>query len=219
MRRSAAKGESMDLEALLADINVPNLEVPDFGDTPSIHKDIFEERKRAAWKQADTAEARCDFAPYKLKITNHGGVLYITLWKKSVYGRTLSDIKADDNMVPLFADSITKVVRSVLGQFLSPEHWAVVTTPKRRHKVRNFGTMIAESIARQMGLPFYEDCAIAHSRQRVGAVFSPNNIPTQCHIIVIDDFVTTGQTLVAMHNLLVPLGKNCVFFAGINNNH
>lgn len=219
MRRSAAKGESMDLEALLADINVPNLDLPDFGDTPSIHKDIFEERKRAAWKQADTAEARCDFAPHKLKITNHGGALYITLWKKSVYGRTLSDIKADDNMVPLFADSITKVVRSVLGQFLSPEHWAVVTTPKRRHKVRNFGTMIAECIARQMGLPFYEDCAIAHSRQRVGAVFSPNNIPTQCHIIVIDDFVTTGQTLVAMKNLLVPLGKNCVFFAGINNNH
>lgn len=43
-------------------------------------------------------------------------------------------------------------------------------------------------------------------------------LPTQCHIIVIDDFVTTGQTLVAMQNLLVPLGKNCVFFAGINNN-
>lgn len=62
MRRSAAKGECMDLEALLDDINVPNLEVPDFGDTPSIHKDIFEERKRAAWKQADTAEARCDLA-------------------------------------------------------------------------------------------------------------------------------------------------------------
>lgn len=140
MRRSAAKGESMDLEALLDDINVPNLEVPDFGDTPSIQKDIFEERKFKAWKQADTAEARCDFAPHKLKIANRGGVLSITLWKKSVYGRTLSDIKADDKMVPFFADSITPVIRSVLGQFLSPVHWAVVTTPKRRHKVRNFGT-------------------------------------------------------------------------------
>ena len=147
MRRSAAKGECKDLEALLDDINVPNLEIPDFGDTPSIHKDIFEERKFKAWKQADTAEARCDFAPHKLKIANRGGVLSITLWKKSVYGRTLSDIKADDKMVPLFADSITKVVRSVLGQFLSPEQWAVVTTPKWDCR----STRTAQSLTRNIG--------------------------------------------------------------------
>lgn len=32
-----------------------------------------------------------------------------------------------------------------------------------------------------------------------------------------DDFVTTGQTLVSIQNLLVLLGKNCVIFVRINN--
>ena len=106
---------------------------------------------------------------------------------------------------------------SVLGSFLSPDDFAVVTTPKRRHKERNFATLIAMRIAEQLGLPFFEDCAFAPSKHRVGTVFTANNIPPQRNIIVFDDFVTTGQTLVSMQNLLVSLGKNCTFFAGINN--
>ena len=101
--------------------------------------------------------------------------------------------------------------------FLSPEDYAVVTMPKRRHKVRNFATLIFISIAEQLGLPFFEDCAFAPSKHRVGTVFTANNIPPLRNIIVFDDFVTTGQTLVSMQNLLVSLGKNCVFFTGINN--
>ncbi|MGM9832230.1 MAG: hypothetical protein ACI31A_00890, partial [Candidatus Limisoma sp.] len=58
-------------------------------------KDLFEEKKRKAWKELDVAEARCDFAPNRMRITNRGGVFFITLWKKSVYGRTLTDIKGD----------------------------------------------------------------------------------------------------------------------------
>ena len=100
---------------------------------------------------------------------------------------------------------------------LSPEDYAVVTMPKRRHKVRNFATLIFISIAEQLGLPFFEDCAFAPSKHRVGTVFTANNIPPLRNIIVFDDFVTTGQTLVSMQNLLVSLGKNCVFFTGINN--
>ena len=37
------------------------------------------------------------------------------------------------------------------------------------------------------------------------------------YIIVVDDFVTTGSTLLSMRNLLTSLGKNVVFFAGVNN--
>ena len=58
--------------------------------------------------------------------------------------------------------------------------------------------------------------AFAPSKHRVGTVFSANNIPPLRNIIVFDNFVTTGQTLVSMQNLLVSLGKNCTFFAGIN---
>ena len=59
--------------------------------------------------------------------------------------------------------------------------------------------------------------AFAPSKHGVGTVFSANNIPPHRNFIVFDDFVTTGQTLVSMKNLLVSLGKNCTFFAGINN--
>ena len=77
--------------------------------------------------------------------------------------------------------------------------------------------MIAEKIGKHLGLPFYDDCAFAPSKHRVGTVFTANNIPPQRNIIVFDDFVTTGQTLVSMQNLLRANGKNAIFFAGINN--
>ena len=210
---------SLDLDEMLNDIEVPSLDVPELGAllVSDKSKDLFEEKKRKAWKELDVAEARCDFAPNRMRITNRGGVFFITLWKKSVYGRTLTDIKCDDDMVGFFAGNITPLIRSVLGSFLSPDDFAVVTTPKRRHKERNFATLIAMRIAEQLGLPFFEDCAFAPSKHRVGTVFTANNIPPQRNIIVFDDFVTTGQTLVSMQNLLVSLGKNCTFFAGINN--
>ena len=214
-----AKPGAIALDEMLNDIEVPSLDVPELGAllVSDKSKDLFEEKKRKAWKELDVAEARCDFAPNRMRITNRGGVFFITLWKKSVYGRTLTDIKSDDDMVGFFADNITPLIRSVLGSFLSPDDFAVVTTPKRRHKERNFATLIAMRIAEMLGLPFFEDCAFAPSKHRVGTVFSANNIPPHRNIIVFDDFVTTGQTLVSMQNLLVSLGKNCTFFAGINN--
>lgn len=219
--KGSVKPGAIDLTEMLADIEVPSLSVPEF-DASSLSAgkeptDLFAEKKRAAWKDVQVAEARCDFAPNRMRITNRGGVFFITLWKKSVYGRTLTDIKADDAMVGFFADNIAPLVRSVLGSFLSPEDFAVVTTPKRRHKERNFASMISERIAELLGLSFFEDCANAPSKHRVGTVFTANNIPQQRNIIVFDDFVTTGQTLVSMQNLLKSHGKNCVFFAGINN--
>ena len=214
---------ALDFSELLNEIEKPEVECPDLSDSQSpvsnsrLPKDLFAERQRAAWKQVQVAEARCDFAPNRMRITNRGGVFFITLWKKSVYGRTLTDIKGDDDMVGFFADNISPLVRSVLGSFLSPEDYAVVTTPKRRHKERNFATLVAARMAELLGLPFFDDCAHAPNRHRVGTVFTPNNIPPHRNIIVFDDFVTTGQTLVSMQNLLREHGKNCVFFAGINN--
>lgn len=211
---------ALDFSELLADIQPPELECPDLSHTSPPQKasaDLFAGRKRAAWKDVQTEEARCDFAPDRMRLTNRGGVFFITLWKKSVYGRTLTDIKGNDAMVGYFADNIAPLIRSVLGSFLSPGDFAVVTTPKRRHKERSFASMISARLAELLGLPFFEDCALAHSKHRVGAVFSANNIPPQRNIIVFDDFVTTGQTLVSMQNLLKSRGKNCVFFAGINN--
>lgn len=176
--------------------------------------DIFSSTSRKAWDKS--VEARCDFV-YKQRLTRRADTQFISIWQKSVFGRTLTDIKSDDTMIPFFVENMVKIIREVLGNALSSGSWAIVATPMRRHKEHNFASLIAEGIAQELAIPFYFDCAHCQKNQRVNATFLPNNIPTEPNIIVFDDFVTTGSTLRSMKILLQDLGKNTVFFAGINN--
>ena len=203
-----------DIYSLTADIPVPV--IPDLS-TPeqkSSDKDIFAARERKAWDKAE--EARCDFQ-YHLRLTRRASTNFITIWQKSVFGKTLTEIKSDDAMVPYFVKNILPVIQEMIGYNLSSGDWAIVTTPMRRHKDRNFASMIAEQLAGFLHIPFYFDCARCRSKQRVGAVFNPHIVPVEKNVIVFDDFVTTGSTILAMKNMLHSLGKNPVFFCGINN--
>ena len=181
--------------------------------TPQV-KDLFAVQQRKSWDKS--IEARCDFS-YKLRLTRRSDVNFISIWQKSIMGRTLSDIKSDPDMVGFFADSICPVIREMIGYNLSLGQWCVVTSPKRRHKEKNFATLISERIGQKLAIPFYEDVAFCHTKQRINAVFELNVLPVEPNIIVFDDFVTTGQTLAGMKKLLQPLGKNLVFFTGVNN--
>ena len=182
-------------------------------------KDLFAVKKRAAWKDVQQAEARCDFAPNKVRISYRNPQFgIISLWKKSIYGRTLTDIKSDHDMVEKFAEGMNTLIRQILGHSLANGDWCIVTSPKRRHKTKNFAAMISARLGELLGIPFYEDLAECHSKHRVGAVFTlGKEAPKERNIIVFDDFVTTGATMISMKNLLEPLGKNLVFFTGINN--
>lgn len=195
------------------------IEIPSMPDIcldvqPKEQADIFKVEQRKSWDKSE--EARCDFS-YKLRLTRRASTNFITIWQKSVFGRTLTDIKSDDAMISYFVENLAPVIRECIGYHLTDGSWAIVTSPMRRHKERNFATLIAEGLASELGIPFYFDCAHCRSKQRVGAVFDANNIPSEPNVIVFDDFVTTGSTLLAMKNLLQSCGKNCVFFAGINN--
>lgn len=211
---------AIDMEGVLSELTFP--EVGDGSlvidtnqkESKTIQKDLFAVNKRRSWDK--TVEARCDFT-YKLSLTRRSDVDFISIWKKSVYGRTLTDIKSDPAMVEFFAESITPVISETLGYHLADGSWAVCTSPKRRHRVKNFATLISERIAATLGIPFYEDVALCHSKQRVNAVFELNNLPQESNIIVFDDFVTTGQTLAGMKKLLSSLNKNAVFYSAINN--
>lgn len=219
--RSVRKG-AIALDEMLDDIEVPSLEAPDLDAsfTPSAQsKDLFAEKKRAAWKEAQQVEARCDFAPNKVRISYRNPQFgIISLWKKSLHGRTLTDIKSDPDMVEKFAEGMNTLIRQILGHSLASGDWAIVTSPKRRHKVRNFASLISARLAELLGIPFYEDVAECHSKHRVGAVFTFGaQPPSERNIIVFDDFVTSGATMISMRELLMPLGKNLVFFTGINN--
>ena len=210
------------MDEMLDDIEVPSLEAPDLDASfiPSAQtKDLFAEKKRAAWKEAQQVEARCDFAPNKVRISYRNPQFgIISLWKKSLYGRTLTDIKNDPDMVEKFAEGMNTLIRQILGHSLATGDWAIVTSPKRRHKTRNFASLISARLAELLGIPFYEDVAECHSKHRVGAVFTFGaQPPSERNIIVFDDFVTSGATMISMRELLMPLGKNLVFFTGINN--
>jgi phosphoribosylpyrophosphate synthetase len=211
---------SIDMRGTLSELTFPKVGegslVVDIPQKQSkvLQKDLFAVNKRKSWDK--TVEARCDFT-YKLSLTRRSDVDFISIWKKSVYGRTLTDIKGDPDMVTFFADNITPVISETLGYHLADGSWAICTSPKRRHKEKNFATLISERIAASLGIPFYEDVALCHSKQRVNAVFELNNLPKESNIIVFDDFVTTGMTLAGMKKLLSSLGKNGVYFSCINN--
>ena len=195
-------------------ISLPSM--PDLSLDVSVkeQKDIFALEQRKSWDKS--VEARCDFT-YKLRLTRRASTNFITIWQKSVFGKTLTEIKSDDGMIPYFVESLAPVICECIGYHICDGSWAIVTTPMRRHKERNFATLVSEGLAKELGIPFYFDCAHCRSKQRVGAVFDPNNLPHEPNVIVFDDFVTTGSTLLAMKNLLQEHGKNPVFFAGINN--
>ncbi len=211
---------AIDMKGTLSELTFPEVGegslVIDMGTRQSRAqpKDLFAVNKRKSWDK--TVEARCDFT-YKLSLTRRSDVDFISIWKKSVYGRTLTDIKSDPSMVKFFAESITPVISETLGYHLADGSWAVCTSPKRRHREKNFATLISERIAASLGIPFYEDVALCHTKQRVKAVFELNNLPKESNIIVFDDFVTTGMTLAGMKNLLSALKKNVVFYSCINN--
>lgn len=199
------------------------IEVPDIGSAQlalqdiqqkSKDVDLFAEQKRKGWDK--TVEARCDFTP-RPRLTRRSGLYFLSYWQKSVYGRTLTEIKADDSMVPFFADTMKSFISDIIGPDLSKGSWCIITTPKRRHLVKNFATRISERIATLLNIPFYEDVCSCRTKQRVGAIFDVNIVPKEQNIICFDDFVTTGQTLQAMQRALEPYNKNLLFFSGINN--
>ncbi len=203
-----------DIHSITEGIALPEMPVMDSEEVHTEGKDIFSAKVRKAWDK--TQEARCDFQ-YHLRLTRRASTNFISIWQKSVFGRTLTDIKADDRMVPYFVENLLPVIQEMLGFHLAKGNWALVTTPMRRHTIRNFASRIAEKLAGGLGIPFYYDCARCRSKQRVGAVFDAHNIPREQNIIVFDDFVTTGSTLQSMKNLLLQEGKNPIFFCGINN--
>ena len=207
----------IDMGSLLSEIEVPDLGSVhlDLAESaPKEKEDIFAEKKRKGWDKS--VEARCDFTP-KPRLTRRSGLFFLSYWQKSIYGRTLTEIKADDAMVPFFAETISRLISEILGDHLQSGGYCIITTPKRRHKVLNFATRISISIAEKLGIPFYEDVCSCRTKQRVGAIFDVNIVPKEQNIICFDDFVTTGQTLQAMQRALAPYNKNIVFITGINN--
>lgn len=209
--------DPVDLSELVNDISVPDISLamqPIKAKEATPKGDLFAEKKRKGWDK--TVEARCDFTR-KVRITRRSGIFFTTLWQKSLYGRTLTDIKSDDDMPQFFAENLAPLLHDILGAHLDKGNWGMITTPPRRHKERNFATRTMILLSKMLGVPCYEDTCLCRTKQRMNAIFDVHTVPTEPNIIVFDDIVTTGQTLQAMYHAFTPYGKNLFFFAGINN--
>lgn len=213
--------EDKSLAELINDIEQPTVVIPDLseGAVNTAKKDLFADVSKKAWRKDSKIAARCDFASNRHSISfRHPTFAVFSLWKRSVYGRTLEEIKADDECIPKFANGVAKLITQFLGYNLEHGQWCVVAPPRRRHLTRNFACEIAKNIAKILNIPYYDNIAGCKNKNRVNAVFHLlTDPPKESNVIVFDDIVTSGSTLIAMKNLLTPLGKNCVFFAGINN--
>lgn len=203
-----------NMTEIMEQINVSQLPDISLSDNKKEGDNLFSDKSRKAWDKS--VEARCDFQ-FHLRLTRRASTSFISIWQKSVFGRTLTEIKSDESMVSYFAEHLYPVIQEVIGYQLQQGDWAIVTTPMRRHKERNFASSIAAQLSEILNIPFYFDCAHCRNRQRVNAVFDANNIPRERNVIVFDDFVTTGSTLLAMKNLLQAHDKNTIFICGINN--
>lgn len=206
-------GLMADAASILADFELADGS-PALGEIPTTGRDLFAVHERKAWDTSD--EARCNF-DFRPRITPRAGLWFLSLWQKSLMGRTLTEIKSDTAEIPHFAEAVSDFLVKVLGPSLASGHWCICTSPKRRHKEHNFASLICAHIHERLQIPFYEDVALCHSRQRINAVFTLNVLPVEPNVIVFDDFVTTGSTLKGMHDLLLRHGKNTLFVAGINN--
>lgn len=188
------------------------------GDGNQALKDLFAEGgPRKAWHAEHADIARCDLSEEHVHLFPKVGLRIIAIWKRTVKGPTLAEIKADDAMIPIFVNALVPALQSVLGTHLRQGDWAVITTPRRRHKERNFACMVADEMARRLGVPYRPDVAIARTKQRIGVDFEPGTIPDEANLICFDDFVTTGSTLGAMNRLLAPQGKNILYIVGVDN--
>lgn len=88
-------------------------------------KDLFAEAgKRKAWEKEKLA--RCDFQK-QVKIQHRAGFYFLSVWNKSVKGRTLVDIKSDDKMIPFFATAMVELIRDTLSGSLNG--WAAREAP------------------------------------------------------------------------------------------
>ena len=217
-----------DWQAMLAgwnteELNALSYDIPDFLkeslETPTegeanSEDDTKKVKKRKAWHGGNQNEvARCDLKP-RYGIIYRAPYYIAHSFSRSEDGAELTDIKVPGN-VSIFAASACCMLRGLLGMG-SPENFALVTAPARRHKDWNFAQSIAREISRVLGVRFYPNALVGHGANRLKPNFELKENIAEDNVIIYDDILTTGSTIREMAKFFPH--KNVTLVVGINNN-
>ena len=171
-------------------------------------------RKRKSWKsERQAGESVSDLKAQPQMYQRHGR-FFVASFRKTEKGLPISQCKQAD-MVPYFAENAVKLLQGVM-QLGETEGWALVTTPRRRHKQWNFADEVCKQIQERTGLRYIANMAEAKNRHRINPELKLIKQVDEKNIIIYDDILTTGSTVQAMRELLK--GKNIIVIIGINNN-
>lgn len=159
-------------------------------------------------------ERFCDLKD-KVSLHKKGDIYYISQFARSAHGKNLTEIKKSEELASLFADKACEFLRRFVGGF---DGWCIVTTPRRRHcEGFHFASCICGKIAEAVNIPFYDGAIQCLTKSRLNPEFFLLRPIKEKRIIVYDDILTTGSTMLATYELLKG-SKQLLFLVGINNN-
>lgn len=173
-----------------------------------------EEKAKKAWTKT---ERLCTMKK-KIVTREKMGALYTTFLATGKEGRSLEDIKADKSAALLFGENLADWIRMTLGNPAAAGSWAILTTPRRRHQEgMHFATEVCKEASRITSIPFYPDVIRAENRQRINPVFTLASEVKEPNVILYDDIVTTGSTLLAAREALMSQKHTVLMVASIRN--
>ena len=211
--------DQTELQAVQADVE--GFDIADFGfdieDLPQVSESEQAKedvRKRTQWGKAkDYEEPVCNMVD-TIEIHALRGYKYVHSFKTgSTEGTPISELKKPENAY-MFALKAKELITATIG-LKQTKGWCIITTPKRRHKEKNFASLVCEQLSNMLGIPFHEDVVEAKNRARIDPVFTLVKEVEEPNIIIYDDILTGGTTLYTTANLFPT--KNLFLVVGINN--
>lgn len=167
------------------------------------------------WGKSKSGDvARCDMKQHDGVQTHYGSFIF-TQFKRTDEGYRIDEIKADGSNAEMFADAALETINRIVGT-QNHDSMAIITTPKRRHKENNFADKVASIIAEKGGFVFYPDAIKAKNKDRINPIFRQVVDIKEPMVIIYDDIITTGMTLITTGSQLPD--KNKIYVVSINNN-
>lgn len=201
---------------------IEGFDAADFGldidieaEQPSMNDKLKEDmKKRSLWGKAkDYEEPVCNMVD-TIEIHALRGYKYVHSFKTgSTEGIPISELKKPENAY-MFALKAKELITATIG-LKQTKGWCIITTPKRRHKEKNFASLVCEQLSQMLGIPFHENVVEAKNRARIDPVFTLVKEVEEPNIIIYDDILTGGTTLYTTANLFPT--KNLFLVVGINN--